>query len=126
MNDPISRRRAAGLIGAAAAGAIVPFGGSGLLAAEKPGTKGDKPERGQRITRAIPSTGEKLPVIGLGSALTFDVPSHSSQAQSIAEVISLFVTHGGKLIDTSPAYGNAESLIGELAFKSGLRSSLFL
>ena len=76
--------------------------------------------------RAIPSTGEKLPVIGLGSALTFDVPSRSAQAQIVEEVISLFVKHGGKLIDTSPAYGTAESLIGESAFKLGLRSSLFL
>jgi len=125
MNDPISRRRAARLIGVAAVGAMAPIGRSGVLAAEKSAAKRDKPESGQRITRAIPSTGEKLPVIGLGSALTFDVPSRSSQAQTIGEVISLFVKHGGKLIDTSPAYGHAESLIGELSYKAGLRSSLF-
>ena len=126
MSDPISRRRAARLIGAATAGAMVPIGGSRLLAAEKSGPKSDKPDKGKQILRAIPSTGENLPVMGLGSALTFDVPSRSPQAQTIGEVISLFVARGGKVIDTSPAYGNAESLIGEIAFKSGLRNSLFL
>ena len=102
---------------------MMPMTGSRIFAADKVGSPQD--EKAQRIMRAIPSTGEKLPVIGMGSALTFDVPSRSTQAQTIGEVISLFVKHGGKLIDTSPAYGNAESLIGELAFKSGLRSSLF-
>jgi aryl-alcohol dehydrogenase-like predicted oxidoreductase len=126
MKDPISRRRAAKLIGMAAASTILPIEGSRLLAAEKSSAKAEKPDKGSRIMRAIPSTGEKLPVIGLGSALTFDVPSRSAQAQIVEEVISLFVKHGGKLIDTSPAYGNAESLIGESAFKLGLRSSLFL
>jgi aryl-alcohol dehydrogenase-like predicted oxidoreductase len=126
MKDPISRRRAAKLIGMTAASAILPIEGSRLLAAEKSRAKAETPEKGSRIMRAIPSTGEKLPVIGLGSALTFDTPSRSAQAQIVGEVISLFVKHGGKLIDTSPAYGNAESLIGESAFKLGLRSSLFL
>ena len=76
--------------------------------------------------RAIPSTGEKLPVIGLGSALTFDVPTRSPQAKTVGEVLALFVQRGGKLVDTSPAYGNAESLIGDLAYKSHLTSSLFI
>ena len=74
--------------------------------------------------RAIPSTGEKLPVIGLGSALTFDVRG-SRQLKPLGEVLALFVKHGGKLIDTSPAYGNAESVIGDLAYKEHLTSSLF-
>ncbi len=116
MTDRISRRQAAKLIGATAAGALLPFGGARLFAAG---------ESSRLILRAIPSTGEKLPVLGLGSALTFDVPSRSPQVAAIGEVISLFVKQGGKLIDTSPAYGNAESLIGELAFKAGLTKSLF-
>jgi len=103
----------------------MPLKSSELFAAEKAKGGSDDRERGRPVTRAIPSTGEKLPVIGLGSALTFDVPSRSAKAQVVGEVISLFVKRGGKLIDTSPAYGNAESLIGELAFKLGLRGSLF-
>jgi diketogulonate reductase-like aldo/keto reductase len=115
MDDPISRRRAAKLIGATAAGAFLPTGASRLFAAV---------ESSQRIMRAIPSTHEKLPVIGLGSALTFDVRG-SRQLAPIGEVMALFVKHGGKLVDTSPAYGNAESVIGDLAFKEHLTSSLF-
>ena len=116
MHEKLSRRQAAKLIGAAAAGVFLPDGHSCLLAAEKSLPK---------IVRTIQKTGEKLPVIGLGSALTFDAPSRSPKAHQVAEVMTLFVKLGGKLIDTSPAYGNAESLIGEIAFKSGLRDSLF-
>ena len=116
MDSRISRRRAARLIGATAAGAFLPLRATRLFAATEPS---------RLILRAIPSTGEKLPVMGLGSALTFDVPSRSPQVPAIAEVLSLFVKHGGKLIDSSPAYGNAESLIGELTYRSGLTKSLF-
>lgn len=115
MNKAISRRRAAKLIGATAAGAFLPIGAPRLLAA------GESP---QRIMRAIPSTHERLPVIGLGSALTFDVRG-SRQLQSIGDVLALFVKHGGKLIDTSPAYGSAESVIGDLSYKEHLTNSLF-
>lgn len=115
MHGKISRRRAAKLIGATVAGAFLPIGTSRVYAAEQ-----------SRVTRSIPSTGEKLPVIGLGSALTFDVRSGSPQAKTVGDVLALFVKHGGKLIDTSPAYGNAESLTGDLAYKAHLTSSLFI
>jgi aryl-alcohol dehydrogenase-like predicted oxidoreductase len=117
MHNTISRRQAAKLIGTTVAGALLPIGTSRIYAAG---------ESSRRIMRSIPSTGEKLPVIGLGSALTFDVRSRSPEAKTVGEVLALFVKHGGKLIDTSPAYGNAESLIGELAYESHLRDSLFL
>src|SRR6185295_7630470 len=77
------------------------------------------------LTRAIPSTGERLPVIGLGSAVTFDVRS-GSQLKPLGEVLSLFVKHGGKLIDSSPMYGQAERVIGDLAAQLHLRDSLFI
>ncbi|MEO7166912.1 MAG: aldo/keto reductase [Chthoniobacterales bacterium] len=114
MNDKISRRRAAKLIGTAAAGAFLPLGAARLFAA------GDS-----RLLHPIPSTGEKLPVIGLGSALTFDVHG-AAQTAMVGEVLALFVKLGGKLVDTSPAYGTAEGLIGDLAYKAGLTKSLFL
>lgn len=116
MQKQFSRRQAARVIGATAAGSFLPFGTARLFAAR---------DSSQLVLRAIPSTGEKLPVMGLGSALTFDVSSRSPQLAAIGEVLSLFVKQGGKLIDTSPAYGNAESLIGELAYKAGLTTSLF-
>ena len=115
MHHTISRRRAAKLIGATAAGAFLPFGRSRIFAGEQ-----------SRLMRSIPSTGEKLPVIGLGSAVTFDVRPGSPQVKPPGEVLALFVKHGGKVIDSSPMYGNAESVIGDLAGKSHLRNSLFI
>jgi aryl-alcohol dehydrogenase-like predicted oxidoreductase len=111
----ITRRRAVKLIGASTASMCLPIGSSRIFAAE-----------GSPSLRAIPSTGEKLPVIGLGSAVTFDVPSGSPKARDVAEVITRFAKHGGKVIDSSPSYGNAESLIGQIASKSGLTDSLFI
>ena len=111
----ITRRRATRLIGSTSAGVLLPIGAWPLRAAEKSGVM---------LMRAIPKTGEKLPVIGLGSAVTFDVRSGSRQ-KSLGEVMSLFVQHGGKLIDSSPMYGTAESVIGDLAAQLHLRNSLF-
>ena len=111
----ITRRRAVKLIGATTAGVCLPIGSSRIFAAE-----------GSPLRRAIPSTGEKLPVIGLGSAVTFDVPFNSPKVADITEVITRFVKRGGKVIDSSPSYGNAESLIGQIAGKSGLTDSLFI
>jgi aryl-alcohol dehydrogenase-like predicted oxidoreductase len=111
----ITRRRAVKLIGATSASVCLPIGSSRIFAAE-----------GSPLRRAIPSTGEKLPVIGLGSAVTFDVPFNSPKVADITEVITRFVKRGGKVIDTSPSYGNAESLIGQIAGKSGLTDSLFI
>jgi aryl-alcohol dehydrogenase-like predicted oxidoreductase len=111
----ITRRRAVKLIGATTAGVCLPIGSSRIFAAE-----------GSPLRRAIPSTGEKFPVIGLGSAVTFDVPFNSPKVADITEVITRFVKRGGKVIDTSPSYGNAESLIGQIAGKSGLTDSLFI
>jgi len=115
MDDKISRRRAAKLIGATAAGAFLPIGTSHIYAAGE-----------SRLMRSVPSTGEKLPVIGLGSAVTFDVRPGSPQLKPLGEVLALFVKHGGKVIDSSPMYGNAESVIGDLAARSHLRNSLFI
>jgi aryl-alcohol dehydrogenase-like predicted oxidoreductase len=115
MHDTISRRRAAKLIGATAASTLLPIGISRIYAADEP-----------RLMRSVPSTGEKLPVIGLGSAVTFDVRPGSPQLNPLGEVLMLFVKHGGKVIDSSPMYGNAEGVIGDLAAKSHLRNSLFI
>jgi diketogulonate reductase-like aldo/keto reductase len=114
-DDKISRRRAAKLIGATAAGAFLPLGASRIYAAEQ-----------SQLMRAIPSTGEKLPVIGLGSAVTFDVRPGSAEAKPLADVFTLFAKHGGKVVDSSPMYGYAEEVIGDLAAKSHLRNSLFI
>jgi diketogulonate reductase-like aldo/keto reductase len=113
----MSRRRAAGLIGATAAGVLLPL----------PTTAAESNRQTSGILRrAIPSTGEKLPVIGLGSAVTFDVRPGSPKLKALEQVMSLFVKRGGRMIDSSPMYGNAEGVIGDLAAKLHLLDSLFI
>ena len=78
------------------------------------------------ITRSIPSSGEKLPVIGLGTWRVFDVGSSSTERAPLEEVLRAFVDSGARVIDSSPMYGRAEEVIGDLATKLGIQSSLFL
>jgi diketogulonate reductase-like aldo/keto reductase len=78
------------------------------------------------LQRAIPSSGEKIPVIGLGSWQVFDVGPEAAQRQPLEEVLSRFVAVGGRLVDSSPMYGRAEQVIGEIATKLSLHPSLFL
>jgi diketogulonate reductase-like aldo/keto reductase len=83
-------------------------------------------ESSTMLTRAIPSSGEKLPVIGLGTWQTFDVDLASPERKGLEEVLSLFVKLGGKVVDSSPMYGRAEEVVGDIAAKLSLRDSLFL
>ena len=64
------------------------------------------------IERTIPSSGEKLPVIGLGSARSFDVSLDSDKLGQLTEVVKIFFAHQGAMVDSSPMYGNAESVLG--------------
>jgi diketogulonate reductase-like aldo/keto reductase len=67
------------------------------------------------LTRAIPSTGERVPAVGLGTWLTFDVPlGNSAAVASRREVVERFFAGGGRVIDSSPMYGQAEALLGEV------------
>jgi diketogulonate reductase-like aldo/keto reductase len=78
------------------------------------------------LQRTIPSSGEKLPVIGLGTWQVFDVGPDAAERQPLEEVLSRFVALGGRVIDSSPMYGRAEQVIGDIAAKVGIHSSLFL
>jgi len=66
------------------------------------------------IRRPIPSSGELLPVVGMGTSQTFDVGDDPTQRAPLAEVIELFFDNGGTLIDSSPMYGRSEAVIGDL------------
>lgn len=76
------------------------------------------------LQRIIPSSGESIPVIGLGTWIKFDVTT-TSEKQNLVNIIKLFHEHGGKLIDTSPMYGNAETVIGEVMKQSGIADTFF-
>jgi diketogulonate reductase-like aldo/keto reductase len=113
----MTRREAAKLIGASTAGLVLPIG-TALSQANG--------ESSRMLTRTIPSSGEKLPVIGLGTWNVFDVNLTPENRAPLSDVLSLLVKYGGKVVDSSPMYGRAEAVIGELAAKLHLRDSLFI
>jgi len=78
------------------------------------------------MTRKIPSTGEELPAIGLGTWQVFNVGAGAAERAPLREVIADFQKAGGKLIDSSPMYGSAESVAGDLVADLGLRERLFV
>ncbi|MEO8631664.1 MAG: aldo/keto reductase [Betaproteobacteria bacterium] len=84
------------------------------------------PTSGARIMRPIPSTGEQLPVIGLGTYQAFDVGTVESERAALKDVLRNFVQMGGTLVDSSPMYGRAEAVVGDLVAELGIRRSLFL
>ena len=77
-------------------------------------------------SRPIPSSKEQLPVIGLGSWQTFDVGGSAVARKPLLDVLALFVQLGGRVIDSSPMYGQSESVLGDLAVELGLRNKLFV
>ena len=77
------------------------------------------------ITREIPSSGERIPVIGMGTWLTFDVGRSSSDRIRLRGVLQTFFDRGGRLIDSSPMYGRSELVIGELLPQINPRPPLF-
>jgi diketogulonate reductase-like aldo/keto reductase len=81
---------------------------------------------GAVIKRAIPRSGEHLPVIGLGTYDAFDVGRSESDRAPLKEVLNGLVDMGGSLVDSSPMYGRAEAVVGDLTAELGLRPSLFL
>ena len=66
------------------------------------------------ISRAIPSSGEQLPVIGLGTSGPFEVGASTTARAPLREVLQAFLEGGGRLIDTSPMYSTAEGVLGDL------------
>lgn len=76
--------------------------------------------------RKIPSTGESLPVIGLGTSRTHDIPLDDPEMQDLLKVLRVFVEGGASLIDTAPSYGNADRVVGELVQRQRARAQVFL
>ena len=81
----------------------------------------------QMLRRAIPSSGESLPIIGLGTSRVFDVDPENRQELKIRkEIIEVLLNNGGSLVDTSPMYGQSEDLIGAILNDYPRRNELFL
>src|SRR6266496_2006958 len=113
----MTRREAARLIGATAGGLLLPI---------EPAHAQGKINSSAMLTRAIPSSGERLPVIGLGTWQAFDVDLTADTRRQLENVLSRFVKLGGRVIDSSPMYGRSEQVIGELTSSLGIREKLFL
>lgn len=64
------------------------------------------------LTRRIPSSGETMPVIGLGSWITFNVGADRTARDTCVEVVRAFFAEGGRMIDSSPMYGSSQPVIG--------------
>ncbi len=114
--DGVSRREALRLLAATTASVLL----------HATGCKAHQPIKPVMLTRNVPSSGEALPVIGLGTWQTFDTGSSAAERQPLEEVLALFVKMGGKVVDSSPMYGRSEMVVGEIATKLGLHGSLFL
>jgi diketogulonate reductase-like aldo/keto reductase len=100
----------------------------GLAGAALVGTPGLAQQRVARSMnlRKIPSSGGMLPVVGCGTWRTFDVGSKPDDRAPLAEVLKILFEAGGSVIDTSPMYGAAERVVGDLLAAAGTRSKAFL
>lgn len=107
----LTRREYLQLIAAGATGLL----GAPLSAAGSPALK-----------RSIPSTGEAMPVIGLGTYQSFNKDSGAQEREGVREVLRLFIEHGGRMIDSSPMYGRSEEVVGDLAAELNVHDALFV
>ena len=78
------------------------------------------------MLKRIPSSGEELPAIGIGTWQTFDVRSDRAALAPLREVLKAFSAAGGRVVDSSPMYGAAEAVVGELTAELRLRERLFM
>lgn len=78
------------------------------------------------LRKKIPSTGEEIPVIGLGSSQTFNLDARSPGYATAREVLKLFKDLGGKVIDTAPSYQRSEQFLGESLQSLGLKDDVFI
>ncbi len=82
-------------------------------------------QSGALLTRAIPSSGERLPAVGLGTAQVFNTNDEATR-QKAAAVLQALIAGGGRLVDTSSVYGDAEAVLGDVMAPAGLRDKLFI
>ena len=103
------------------------FAGSALLSSVPAVFTGaNAAERAAMRTRVIPSSGETVPVIGMGTSGSFEVPAGGAEYQALKEVLRRFFDGGATLIDTAPTYSNAEDNLGPLLAELGLRKRAFI
>jgi diketogulonate reductase-like aldo/keto reductase len=112
LETPVTRRR---MLGTLLAGAAVPF-----LTPD-----GARVPAAAPLTRRIPSSGEEIPVVGLGTWITFNVGDDREARDACAEVMRAFFAAGGRVIDSSPMYGSSQATVGYGLTKLGAAASVF-
>lgn len=118
----LSRRQWLGrTLGAGASLALAPQ----LLEALEAGLADGILPQGSLIERAIPSTGEKLPVIGLGSSATFSSVARSEDVSALRDVLKTMTDRGAKVFDTAPSYGASEEVAGRIVNELGIANKVF-
>lgn len=105
--------------------------GAGLAAGTLPGISAAQISVAQNaakplLARAIPKSKEMLPVIGLGTAIIFDIDSDAEKRAERTQVIRTLLDGGARLIDTAPSYGSAEPVVGDLLAMAKVRDRVFL
>jgi diketogulonate reductase-like aldo/keto reductase len=80
----------------------------------------------QLHVRPIPSSGERLPVIGVGTWQTFDVGSGRAEREPLRQTLETLFAAGGSVIDSSPMYGRSEAVAGDLLGEMGTRERAFI
>jgi aryl-alcohol dehydrogenase-like predicted oxidoreductase len=95
--------------------------GAGLLLGELPAFAQHAPQ----LMRTIPSSGEVIPAVGLGSARTFSVGPPNPEWVRLSDVLELFHEMGGRFFDTAPSYGTSEKVAGQLVQELGMQNDLF-
>jgi len=78
------------------------------------------------LTRKIPRTGEPLAVVGLGTAIVFDIGNDAAQRVERSAVMRTLLDGGARLIDTAPSYGTAEPVVGDLLAEMKVRDKVFV
>lgn len=109
---PLNRRQFLAITAAATAMAALPLGRS-AHAASLP-------------QRAIPSSGETLPAIGVGTARRYAAAATAEERATLRDTLARFAALGGCMVDTAPSYGDAEAIVGTLVEELGIREGLFL
>lgn len=100
---------------------------AGTVGALAMAASGAKAQKGSgMLTRAIPSSGEAMPVIGFGTWQTFDIGQDRAALDQRREVLQILFDAGGRMIDSSPMYGRAEAVVGQLLKEMKARDKAFL
>jgi diketogulonate reductase-like aldo/keto reductase len=78
------------------------------------------------LKRAVPATGELLPTVGLGTWQAFDIPSNGADFEAARAALGALLEGGGTVVDSSPMYGRAEAVVGDLIAQGAARDRLFV